>query len=93
MPNDQFGRPVKVGDKVIIKAEVLKVSDDPNFLNCTVKLAQQMPPGGTETQMQLNTAQMENQSAGQEGGAKPPQKPPQPPPPQPQPPPHAPAKK
>ena len=86
-----------MGDKVVIKAEVVKVDDSPNFLNCTVKLAQQMPPGGTETQMQLNTAQVENQSAGEESKSgskdKPPEKPPQPPPPQPQPPPHTPAAK
>jgi hypothetical protein len=87
MPNDQFGRPISVGDTVIIKGEVTKVLDDPNFINCTVKLAQQMPPAGTEVNLQLNTAQLEKEGgAGGEGGKSTaqtppsPQQPPSPPP-------------
>jgi hypothetical protein len=67
MPNDQFGRSISVGDTVIIKGEVTKVLEDPNFVNCTVKLAQQMPPAGTETNLQLNTAQLEK-TGGSKGG-------------------------
>ena len=62
MPNDQYGRPISVGDTVTIKGEVIKVLDDPNFLNCTVKLAALLPPSGTETTVQLNTAQLEKTS-------------------------------
>ena len=72
MGHDQYGRPVAVGDTVVIKGEVIHVLDDPNFINCTVKLAQQMPPSGAETTVQCNTAQLEKQG----GGAK---KPPSPP--------------
>src|SRR5215831_7621061 len=95
MPNDQFGRPVSVGDTVTIKGEVVTVLDNPNYVNCTVKLAQQMPPAGTETNVQLNTAQVEKQGggSGEKGGAgksstagaetppRPPEKPLEPPPP------------
>jgi hypothetical protein len=63
MPNDQFGRPVKVGDQVTIKGEVVKVSDDPNFLNCTVKLAHTLPPTNSEVNLTLNTAQLELEKA------------------------------
>ena len=65
MSNDQFGRPVAVGDTVVIKGEVVHVLDDPNYINCTVKLAQPMPPSGAQTTVQLNTAQLEKQ-----GGSK-----------------------
>src|SRR5215471_2518006 len=59
MPNDQFGRPVAVGDKVLIKGSLVAVEDNPNYLNCTVKLEQAMPPSGAETQLKLNTVQLE----------------------------------
>ena len=75
MPNDQFGRPVAVGDTVIIKGEVTKVLEDLNFVNCTVKLAQQLPPTGAETNLQLNTVQVEKA-----GGPKKEQPPAAPPP-------------
>jgi len=68
MPNDQYGRPIAVGDTVVIKGEVVKVLDDPNFVNCTVRLSQQMPPSGTEINVQLNTAQVEKQG-GSEGAS------------------------
>lgn len=76
MPNDQFGRPVSVGDTVTIKGEVVKVLEDPNYINCTVKLAQQMPPAGTETTVQLNTAQLEK-AGGSKSEAPSPLQPPQ----------------
>lgn len=59
MPLDQFGNQISVGDTVTIKGEVVKVLEDPNYINCTVKLAQNMPPSGAETNLQLNTAQVE----------------------------------
>jgi len=71
MPNDQFGRPISVGDTVIIKGEVTKVLDDPNFVNCTVTLSKQMPPSGTEVNVQLNTAQLEKQGDGPSGAKDP----------------------
>jgi hypothetical protein len=64
MPNDSFGRPVSVGDTVVIKGEVTKVLDNPNYINCTVKLAKPMPPSGAEMNIELNTAQVENTSSG-----------------------------
>lgn len=66
MPNDQFGRAVNVGDAVVIKGSVTHVLDNPNYLNCTVQLAQQLPPAGSETQIQLNTAQLELDKPGEE---------------------------
>lgn len=50
-----------------IKGEITKLIEDPNFVNCTVKLAQPMPPSGAETTFQLNTAQVEK-SGGSKGG-------------------------
>lgn len=44
---------------MLIKGAVIHVADDPNFLNCTVQLAQHMPPGGSETEIRLNTVQLE----------------------------------
>lgn len=69
MPNDQFGRPVAVGDTVTLVGEVTKVLEDPNFVNCTVKLQKPMPPSGTETNLQLNTVQLEKKG-GDGGGSK-----------------------
>ena len=69
MPNDQFGRPVAVGDTVTLVGEVTKLSPDPNYVNCTVKLQKPMPPAGTETNLQVNTAQLVKK--GGDGGDKP----------------------
>lgn len=60
MPNDQFGRPVKVGDPVTLKGKVTKVTEEPNYINCTVQLDIPMPPAGTEVSINLNTAQLED---------------------------------
>ena len=68
MPNDQFGRPIAVGDTVTMTGEVTKVVEDPNFVNCTVNLQQSMPPSGTETNLQLNTAQLTKKGGGNGGG-------------------------
>jgi hypothetical protein len=93
MPNDQYGRPVAVGDTVTIKGSLVHVSPDPNFLNCTVKLAVLLPPSGTETTLQLNTAQLEKASGGtppkppNEGPIRPHEKPNEKTPPPPPPPP------
>ena len=59
MPNDQYGRPISVGDTVMIKGEVVHVLDNPNYVNCTVKLSQSMPPSGAEIKVECNTAQLE----------------------------------
>lgn len=45
------------------------VLEDPNFVNCTVKLQKTMPPSGTETNLQLNTVQVEKKG-GDGGGSK-----------------------
>lgn len=62
MPNDQYGRPVKVGDSVIIRGTVETVDENPNYINCTVKLDEPMPPSGAEVKVQLNSAQVEDQT-------------------------------
>lgn len=77
MPNDQFGKPVSVGDAVIIKGTVESVTEDPNYINCTVLLDEQMPPSGAEVRVQINTAQLEDQAPAPEpksqGDRRPPQ--------------------
>lgn len=65
MPNDVFGRPVSVGDMVTVKGTVESVTEDPNYVNCTVLLVEQMPPSGAEVRIQVNTAQLEDQTSAQ----------------------------
>lgn len=75
MPNDQFGKPVHVGDPVIIKGVVESVEESPNYVNCTVLLDERMPPSGAEVRVQLNTAQLDDQATGMQqnsGEAAPP---------------------
>lgn len=77
MPNDVFGKPVSVGDAVIIKGTVESVTEDPNYVNCTVLLDEQMPPSGAEVRIQVNTAQLEDETSAQpepkaQGDRKPP---------------------
>jgi hypothetical protein len=64
MPNDVFGRPVKVDDPVTIRGQVIEVIENPNYLNCKVKLNFALPPSGAETTFELNTAQLELETAG-----------------------------
>lgn len=47
-----------VGDTVTIKGKLTAVSENPNYLNCTVQLDQQLPPSGSEMTIQLNTQQL-----------------------------------
>lgn len=56
--NDQYGRPVSVGDTVSLKGSVVDLLDDPNYINCTVLLSQQMPPSGMQLRIDLNTQQV-----------------------------------
>lgn len=72
--NDQYGRPVFVGDTVTIKGSLIDLLDDPDYINCTVLLDQQMPPSGTQVRIDLNTQQVVKEGPGE-------------PPPMPQPPP------
>jgi len=58
MPNDQSGRAVNVGDVVSLKGTVQTITDDPNYINCTVLVEQLMPPTGIPTTLQLNTTQV-----------------------------------
>lgn len=69
MPNDQFGRPVSVGDTVTLVGEVTKILEDPGYINCTVKLQHPMPPSGSETNILVNTVQLEKKGGG-DGGSK-----------------------
>ena len=71
--NDQYGRPVALGDQVTLQGTIVDLTEDPNYANCSVRLTQQMPPSGTETRINLNTQQV---TKGQ-GSSSP--KPPQPP--------------
>lgn len=48
---------------MLIKGSLIHVKDDSNYLNCTVKLAQPMPPSGAEIELTLNTVQLEKLSA------------------------------
>lgn len=61
MLHDQNGSPVWQGDTVIIKGHVIDVIEDPNYLNCTVQLDQQLPPSGAQMKIDLNTQQVVKQ--------------------------------
>lgn len=62
---DQYGHPVWQGDTVTIKGKVIDILEDPNYINCTVKLDQQLPPSGAEIQINLNTLQVVKQGSEQ----------------------------
>lgn len=59
--NDQYGRPVWEGDTVIIQGKVIDLVEDPNYINCTVQLDQQLPPSGAQLRVDLNTQQLVKQ--------------------------------
>ena len=60
-----MGSPVWKGDTVIIKGKVIDIAEDPNYLNCTVQLDQQLPPSGAQMKIDLNTQQVVKQGPGQ----------------------------
>ena len=59
--NDQYGRPVWQGDSVTIQGKIIDIVEDPNYLNCTVQLDQQLPPSGAQVKVDLNTQQLVKQ--------------------------------
>ncbi len=71
--NDSLGNELSRGDTVTLTGRVLDVTEDPNFLNCTVQLAKPMPPTGAQIKINLNTAMLTR-----EGEGKPPYIPPLP---------------
>lgn len=56
--NDQYGRKILLGDSVTIQGTVTDLLENPNGINCTVELQQQMPPTGAQTKLDLNTQQL-----------------------------------
>jgi hypothetical protein len=58
MQHDQYGRPLAVGDAVTVKGSLVSITDEPNYINCEVKLDQPMPPSGAEVKIQINTKQV-----------------------------------
>ena len=58
-----------------MKGQVTKVIDDPGYINCTVQLAQPMPPSGTQVNVQVNSVQVEKQGGGEFRGGNPPKAP------------------
>lgn len=55
---DQYGRPVFLGDTVTLKGQITDIIENPNYINCTVRLDQPMPPSGAPFSLFLNTAQL-----------------------------------
>jgi|SRR6516225_8238476 hypothetical protein len=64
MPNDQNGNPLKVGDTVLVKGTVETLVEDPNYINCTVKCTELMPPTGAPITLQLNTSMVQKEQTG-----------------------------
>lgn len=62
--NDQFGRRIFRGDTVTLSGRVIDLVEDPNYVNCTVLLDQQMPPGGMQIRLDLNTVQVTKTNPG-----------------------------
>jgi hypothetical protein len=58
MPHDRFGNELKVGDLVLIEAEVTSISPSVDYCNCTVKTTTPMPPYPDGTSITLNTKQV-----------------------------------
>lgn len=57
MPHDRNGEEIKVGDRVLIEAEVVSITMEANYCNCTVKTVCPMPPYEDGTTITLNAKQ------------------------------------
>lgn len=62
--NDQYGRRVVPGDIVTFSGQVISVLPTENYINCTVRLSQEMPPSGMQFLLDCNTRQLTKVSAG-----------------------------
>jgi len=59
MPHDRNGAELKVGDRVLIEAEVVSITMDSLYCNATVRTVCPMPPYQDGTSITLNTKQLE----------------------------------
>jgi len=58
MPHDKNGVELKIGDRVLIEAEVTSITMTEEYCNATVKTVLPMPPYADGTSVTLNTKQM-----------------------------------
>ena len=56
--HDINGAQLQVGDKVLIECEILSVSPDQDYCNCTLQTVRGMPGNGSKSQMTINTKQV-----------------------------------
>ena len=67
MMHDQYGRTIFRGDTVALTGRVVDLLDDePDYVNCTVQLDQQMPPSGATIRLDLNTMQVVKTAPGEQ---------------------------
>lgn len=59
MPHDRNGQLLKVGDRVLIEAEVTSITPSEDYCNATVKTVLPMPPYTDGTSITLNTKQLQ----------------------------------
>lgn len=59
MPHDKNGKPLKAGDKVIIRATISTVSEGDAYCNLTLATDEPMYPGTSKTGLNLNAKQVE----------------------------------
>lgn len=56
--HDCKGRPLSVGDTVLIPAMITTVSPSPDYCNVSVNVIATMPPNNSKSSMTLNTKQL-----------------------------------
>lgn len=56
--HDRNGTPLKVGDAVMLPAEIIEVQTHPDYCNATVRLLPMRGSGGRPEKMVVNTAQV-----------------------------------
>lgn len=62
--HDKSGKPLKIGDLVMVPCRVKDVSPDNEFCNITVETEYAMPGNGTKNVVVLNTKQVHLQDWG-----------------------------
>lgn len=66
--HDKNGRPLSVGDVVLVECKVTTCHAGTDFCNLTVETVEPMYPGTNRTTITLNAKQVTKQCEGEDGG-------------------------